>query len=239
MGEGSRKHRDTGINYTLKYSRRKTIAISISPSGTITVRAPHFTSDRIIDDVIGRKSEWINKNLKNFSSMVFLDSVSGLSDGDTILFRGTEHRLRICRSDKTYIRYENGTIEAGIEERHGSTVVRAMLELFYKNSAARILRPMFNELLEKHRKYGFRPTSFSVKKMKSRWGSCSSSGKIALSYDLIRLDRRFAEYVIIHELCHLRHLNHGRDFYALLSEIHPGWEAVRAELRRYVRKSNP
>jgi predicted metal-dependent hydrolase len=71
--------------------------------------------------------------------------------------------------------------------------------------------------------------------MKKRWGSCSSKGKIAISYDLIRLDEIYAEYVIIHELCHLKHHNHSSNYYNLLSEVYPEWKKVREELKKYVR----
>jgi len=236
MEEGNRQHVATGINYKVKYSHRKTIAINISPSGRIMVRAPHLTSGRIIDEIIGKKSEWIKDVLKKFSSTVSIDPVTGFRDGDLILFRGTEHRLRVCRSDKSYISYEPGTIEAGIVNGSDPGVVNAMLELFFRNAATKLLRPVFTDMLERYREYNFRPTAFTVRKMKSRWGSCSSKGKIALSYDLIRLDKRFAEYVIIHELCHLRHFNHGREFYGLLSELYPDWRAVRADLRSYTRE---
>ncbi len=232
---GSRYHAATGISYKIKYSRRKTIAISISPPGRILVRAPLLTSGRIIDDIVGKKSEWIKDILKKFSSMVFIDPVTGFSDGDLILFQGTEHRLKVCRSDSNYIHYEPGSLEAGLKAENDPMVVKAMLEMFFRDAATRLLGPMFTELVKKHRGYNFMPSAFTVKKMKSRWGSCSSGGRIAISYDLIRLDSRFAEYVMIHELCHLRHLNHGKEFYTLLSEIYPGWKAVRADLRRYVR----
>ncbi len=236
METGNRQHAATGISYKVKYSGRKTIALSISPSGRVLVRAPYLTSGIFIDDIIGKKSEWIKDILKKFSSTISIDSVAGYSDGDLILFRGTEHRLRVCRSDRTYVRYEPGTIEAGIEIGTDPMVVKVMLEKYFKNTATKLLRPVFTDLLERYREYDFRPTAFTVRKMKSRWGSCSSKGKIALSYDLIRLDMRFAEYVIIHELCHLRHFNHGREFYALLSELYPDWRAVRADLRSYTRE---
>jgi predicted metal-dependent hydrolase len=71
--------------------------------------------------------------------------------------------------------------------------------------------------------------------MKKRWGSCSSKGKIAISYDLIRLDEIYAEYVIIHELCHLKHHNHSANYYKLLSEVYPNWKKVKGELKKFIR----
>jgi predicted metal-dependent hydrolase len=69
--------------------------------------------------------------------------------------------------------------------------------------------------------------------MKRRWGSCSNKGKITLSSELIRLSDNYIEYVIIHELCHLRHHNHGPRFYEMLSELYPEWKTVRKEMKNY------
>jgi predicted metal-dependent hydrolase len=70
--------------------------------------------------------------------------------------------------------------------------------------------------------------------MRSRWGSCSKQGKITLSTELIKLPDIFLEYVIIHELCHLKHHNHGKEYYKLLSELFPDWKIVRKGLRDYI-----
>jgi hypothetical protein len=70
--------------------------------------------------------------------------------------------------------------------------------------------------------------------MKSRWGSCSKKGIITLSTELIKLPDIYIEYVIIHELCHLKHHNHGKEYYNLLSELFPAWKNVRKDLRGYI-----
>jgi predicted metal-dependent hydrolase len=69
--------------------------------------------------------------------------------------------------------------------------------------------------------------------MKRRWGSCSNKGIITLSTELIKLPDLYLEYVIIHELCHLKHHNHGSGYYKLLSELFPDWKAARKDMRTY------
>ena len=68
----------------------------------------------------------------------------------------------------------------------------------------------------------------------TRWGSCSRKGLITLSTELIKLPDIYIEYVIIHELCHLKHHNHGKEYYNLLSELFPDWKKVRKDLREYI-----
>ena len=86
---------------------------------------------------------------------------------------------------------------------------------------------LLNKVLKENEKQGFRPSGLVIRTMKRRWGSCSARGLITLSTELIKLSDLYIEYVIIHELCHLRHHNHGPHFYELLSEIFPDWKRVR------------
>jgi len=70
--------------------------------------------------------------------------------------------------------------------------------------------------------------------MRSQWGSCSAEGKISLNTHLIKTPASLIDYVILHELCHLKHLNHGKRFYALMSRHMPDWQRRRTNLNRYV-----
>lgn len=79
--------------------------------------------------------------------------------------------------------------------------------------------------------YGFAYKRVFIKNSKSRWGSCSSRGNLNFNYKLIFLPPQVLDYVVVHELCHLRHFNHGPEFWALVSETLPHHKSLRAALR--------
>lgn len=81
--------------------------------------------------------------------------------------------------------------------------------------------------------YGFSYNQLRIKHNVSNWGSCSAKGNINLNLNLMRLPRELSDYVMVHELCHLRHLNHGPEFHALLKSIIPAYKDCQRELRNY------
>ncbi len=224
------------IKYKINFSRRRTLSIIVSPDKGVVVKAPNRTPLKMIERFVTEKSDWILKTLNKFNSLVRIDNHAGYSDGDVLLLFGREHRLKLEPSDKYCVRLGNNcTIEAGVNKDHNPLIIRSMLESWFKYVARNKLTIRFREVLVNYRNFGFQPSDFTVRTMKTRWGTCSSKGKIALSYDLVRLDDIYSEYVILHELCHLRHHNHGADFYNLLSEVYPQWKVVREGLKKYIR----
>ena len=224
------------IHYTIIFSRRRTISITINPDKGVVVRAPYRTHVKTIDRFVNKKSDWIIKTLDSFNSLIRIDNSTGYSDGDSILLFGRDHKLKMIPSDKCSIRLVNDDIiEAEFTNGKNQLKINYLLEHLFKKIAQNRLPVKFREILLRYKGYRFSPADFVVRTMKKRWGSCSSKGKIAISYDLIRLDEKFSEYVIIHELCHLKHHDHSANFYNLLSEIYPDWKRVRKELKEYIR----
>lgn len=80
-------------------------------------------------------------------------------------------------------------------------------------------------------KYGFSYNSVRIKHNVSNWGSCSTKGNINLNLNLVRLPQHLQDYIMVHELCHLREMNHGPAFHALLESICPEWKEYRKELK--------
>jgi predicted metal-dependent hydrolase len=211
------------------------MSIIVSPDKGVVVRAPNRTTLRLIKKFVGEKSEWIARTLLSFNSLRRIDGIS-FSNGDKVLFEGREHILVLNPSDRYYVRLVDGSsLEVGVTGDNNPAIIKTLLESWFKIAARKKLTVRFSELLSKYSKYGFSPTGFSVRTMKKRWGSCSSTGKIAISYDLVRLNDVFAEYVIVHELCHLRHHNHSPEYYKFLTELYPQWKEVRNELKKYIR----
>jgi hypothetical protein len=224
------------FRYKIIFSRRRTISILVSPDSGVVVKAPYRTPVSSIDRFVSEKSEWINRTLKKFDSLVRIDDRKGFSDGDSILLFGRDHKIKLFQSDDYSVRLgADDTIEAGFDNDNNPLIIKSMLEGWFKFIASGRMTNKFREILIRYKDYGFNPTGFVVRKMKKRWGSCSSKGKIGISYDLVRLDEIYGEYVIIHELCHLKHHNHSANYYKLLSEIYPDWKKVREELKKYVR----
>jgi predicted metal-dependent hydrolase len=224
------------ISYKINYSRRHTISIVVSPANGVIVKAPYHVPVKTIEKFVNEKSDWINKTIGKFSSLIRVDKKDGYVDGDQILLFGKNHKLVLTEGNNYSVNLgQDETIMITYHHDKNPLLIKSLLEDWFKYIARQKLGISFREMLIRYSRQGFSPSGFTVRKMKTRWGTCSSKGKIALSYDLVRLDKIFSEYVIVHELCHLQHHNHGQGFYRLLSELYPEWKQVRDGLKRYIR----
>jgi predicted metal-dependent hydrolase len=223
------------LKYKVVYSARRTLSICISPEKGVVVRAPFRASNRTIEQFIQKKTGWIKKHIDNYSKLKRINQYKIYTDGEYHLFMGKENLLKITSSQQPYVHHYDNIIEAGANGM-ASGMIKALLENWYKQKAREVFSEKMEEILKKYRIYNFSPSKIVVKSLKSRWGSCSSGGKITLSSELIKLDEIFIEYVIIHELCHLKYHNHGKEFYRLLEELFPEYKTVRKDLRQFVTK---
>lgn len=80
---------------------------------------------------------------------------------------------------------------------------------------------------------GYTPTAIRVRDQKTRWGSCSRRGSLSFSYRLLFLPENLRDYIVVHELCHLKEFNHSSRFWALVAHVIPEYKALRSELRKY------
>jgi predicted metal-dependent hydrolase len=224
------------IQYRIIFSRRRTISLIVSPDKGVVVRAPYRTSLKSIDRFVQEKSGWIRKHLERHSELTRINTGKEYSDGESHLYMGKEYYLKIVGSDKLFIRQYEDIIEAGTKDTGDILKIKVLLDKWYQQKAQDVFGAKLEELVNRFINYSFSPTGFAVRPLKSRWGSCSSGGRITISSELIKLDPRYAEYVIVHELCHLKHHNHGKEFYRLLEELIPDYRGIRKELRRFLTK---
>lgn len=222
------------IEYEVIFSRRRTLGISVLPDSSVIVRVPYRTSKKTIIRMVEEKSEWIIKHRDNFKNNRQNKPVRSFTDGSSHLFRGKKCILNISESKRRFVRFNGDSIDMGIDNTGDENSVKKLLQKGYKAEAYSNIPILFENILRKYNDLNFRPTGLVIRSMKRRWGSCSNKGKITLSSELIRLSDKHIEYVIVHELCHLRHHNHGPRFYELLSELYPEWKTVRKEIREYV-----
>jgi hypothetical protein len=224
-----------GIEFRVVYSRRRTLGISVLPDSSVIVRVPLRTSDKTIHRIVTEKARWIIKHRDNYKGQENSRLKRIFVNGEKHLFRGKECILSIGRSDKSFIRFNEGIIEMGLGKPDDQEAVKKLLYRGFTNEAKSVFPELLIRMMQKHEGQKFKPSNLVIRTMKRRWGSCSSKGVITLNTELIMLPDLFIEYVIVHELCHLKHNNHGAKYYELLSELFPEWKYVRKELRRYIR----
>ncbi|MFH0843528.1 MAG: SprT family zinc-dependent metalloprotease [Bacteroidota bacterium] len=219
------------IKYKIVYSRRRSVSISMTPDKGVVVRVPYHMPAETIEKFVSDKEPWIRKHLNKYSEITRLNNKEYI-DGEDLLYQGKLYRLKVNNSSHVCVNQHDDIIEAGTGGKQGIT--KALIDIWYRKRAAVFINERFREILARYSGYGFRPSRLAVRPLKSRWGSCTSKGKITISSELIKIDPLFTDHVIIHELCHLKYHNHSKDFYNLLEELEPGHKSIRKDLRKYI-----
>ncbi len=222
------------IKFRVVYSRRRSIGITIKPDSSVTVHAPYRTSAQAIEKLVLSKSRWILRHIESFKNHVRINGNKTITDGSIVYFRGREHRVELNQSSKTRIEASEGKIAIFVKDPSDNEKLIKALDNWFKSVAESEIRNRFSLILASYQEYNFKPAGLKIRSLKRRWGSCSSKGVITLNSDLIRLNEVYLDYVILHELCHLKHLNHGKEYYSLLTELFPEWKEVRKEIRKYI-----
>jgi len=197
----------TAIRYKVVLSRRRSISIIILPDKSVTVRAPLRTSLRSIERFVQLKSAWIQKHLNN-PGIKLTNNDKKYIDGEIFLYLGKEYKLRKIVSAGQYVKLNGELIEVGQEDLNDTGRTRFLLVRWYILTARKTLTERLRDILNRNEELRFEPSGLVIRQLKSRWGSCSSKGKITLNSELVKLDPVLIDYVIIHELCHLKHHNH-------------------------------
>ncbi|HOB84161.1 MAG TPA: SprT family zinc-dependent metalloprotease [Bacteroidales bacterium] len=224
----------TEISYNVIFSRRRSISIIVRPDKSVTVRAPLRTSLKTIDRFVRAKSAWIQKHLNNNPGIKLAGNDKEHINGEIFLYQGKEYKLQKILSFESFVKINGDTIEVGLADINDTLRTRYLLNRWYVLKAHKYLAERLRDMLNRYKELSFEPSGLTIRQLKSRWGSCSSKGKITLNSELIKLDPVLIDYVIVHELCHLKHHNHGYDFHKLLGELIPEYKSLRKELRKYL-----
>ncbi len=237
MSEAPVPDSTTPLRYELVRSRRRTLAIHVLPGGSLEVRAPLRTPVRTISAFVESKRAWIlrtlGKRVRNDDRVLWHEDP--LCDGDIVHFHGIAHRVRpvprTTRSEKL-IPVPGGATGAMavvlVPVRDAEDPIRPQILAWYRRDLAERVRLALPEAV---RRVGVSPAAISYRLARSRWGSCGSKGRISLNLLCAALPYRLFEYVLVHELCHLRHLDHSRAFWASLLAVLPDAVERRRELR--------
>jgi predicted metal-dependent hydrolase len=225
----------TRVFFSLKFSLRKTLAIHVYPEGLVEVVAPLGTKIEDIQLKVLKRAGWILDQIHTFGNYPPALPKKQFISGETVRYLGRQYRLKIIKSEIQQVRFYRGTIIANIRNPNEKDNVERHIRTWFKCRAREIISERMRYLIPIMNSVGIHHSGkFSLKQMNKRWGSCSRKAQLVFNPELIAAPRACIDYVIIHELCHLKELNHNGRFYALLTKVMPDWEVLRAKLNQTV-----
>jgi len=149
--------------------------------------------------------------------------------GETVFYLGTRYALKVILSDvEQHVKMVRGQVRVTTYDA-AAAAVKAELARWYRDRAAHVLARRLLAVSGPLR-WVVETPSWTIREMKTQWGSCSPSGTIILNPHLVKTPTRCIDYVILHELCHLKEHNHSRQFYRLLKHAMPDWERIKTRL---------
>ena len=215
------------LEYELVRSKIKNMYILIR-NGKVIVKAPNNISENRIKDFINSKEDWINKKLKEFENKSFKEK--SYVSGEVFKVLGNDYILNIeyGNFEKASVNMDNGYINIFVSENYETEKIKELIEKMYYKVALMIVDKsvkMWKNILK------IAPDVVVIKKLKTAWGKCNSKRKITINPDLMKYDQRVIDYVVLHEFCHLRYMNHSKDFWNMVGKFMPDYKDLKKELK--------
>lgn len=215
----------TRITYEVRRGKReKTVAIAVEADGTVVLRAPPDTPLEKLDGIVHRKARWIVERLKKTSDLPPPLTERQFVSGETFLYLGRQYRLKVTRGSGA-MRLERGHLVARVGHRRQ---VRGELVKWYRARAAQRLPELVAEWAPV---VGVDVPEVLIREQRKRWGSCDEHGVLRFNWRIVQAPRRLVEYVVVHELVHLVHREHSREYWAKLGRAMSDYEKRRGELQ--------
>jgi hypothetical protein len=205
-------------------SKRRSLALQVQPDGSLVVRAPHFLKDSRIQQFIDQKKEWIEKATQKVKQRSEQLRFHSFEEGELFLYLGHEYPLHLAEDMFGKFLFEDRFI---LSQKHRPKA-RRIIEKWYREEAFMVFTKRcqyFAGLM------GVKYRSLSLSSAKSRWGCCTPHGTLRFCWRLVMAPMDIIDYVVVHELAHLKHLDHSARFWQLVREILPNYEVPKNWLK--------
>ena len=211
--------------YILKRSRRKTVSLTVKPDCTVVVSAPLKMNIKQIDEFVSKNSIWIEKQRMRLSEIESYKQSFVIDYGTKVYFFGEKlpiiaENIRKAKLTETHIL---------MPQDLNSEQIKQKLIALYKETAREYIStrlPYYSSLT------GITASKITISSAKTNWGSCTAD-RLHFSWHLIMAEKEVIDYVIIHELTHIKHHNHSDAFWYEVSRFCPEWKTLRSKLKFY------
>lgn len=211
----------SGIKCTIIYEKIKNSYIQIKDQ-QVFVKVPKKANLESITKLVESKKDWILKNLEK-QEKVFKNEYS---NGGKIKVLGNIYTIQIVQNRNPKVCINGKNIYCNCENNEES--IRNLIDLFYKSIAKDEVEAAMQHISSIT---GLNPQEVNIKKLRATWGICSSKKTISINQNLMAYSRHAIEYVCLHEVCHLKYMNHSKDFWNMVEKYMPDYKLAKLELK--------
>lgn len=218
------------IDYSLIYCDRRTLEIAVHPDGSVIVKAPAGTDISQVETRLNKRARWILRQIDYFGQFTPRTPDRCYVSGETHLYLGKQYRLKLAEGAENSVKLARGFFHITMRGAATPEMVKKLLNRWYLEKAKVRFKESMDRCWPRFSSLGYDKPAISIRRMQKRWGSLSDKGTMTLNTDLIRAPKECIDYVVTHELCHLKYQDHGPEFYKFLDSVVPGWEKIKHKL---------
>ena len=218
------------IPYDLRFSQRRRLRIDVYPDGRVSAVAPSFATPDEVAVAIRTKVRWVVRQVDFFEQFHPLPEPKRYVSGETFRYLGRQYVLKIEKGQESSVKLKGKYLRVQTRSPENVVATRLLVEGWYRKRAEIVFSADITRFLGLPHLQNLKSPPTQIRKMKTRWGSCTPNGKVILNLMLVATPKSCIEYVIVHELCHLKVHNHSAAFYHLLGKCMPDWQARKSRL---------
>lgn len=219
------------IQYSVEFTKRKTLGITVTPEGEVLLSAPLGSSQEVIESKLLKRARWIVKQQSYFLSFGTHTPPKKYVSGESHYYLGKQYMLKVMIGKTNSAKYKGRYFEVVCSQKYKA---EKLMKNWYREHAKIKFAEIAEPIITRFAKYGAKPSAIYIQEMENRWGSCTPKGKIILNTELIKAPKPCIEYVITHELCHLLHHDHTKAFFELLEVEMPDWKRWKNKLESFM-----
>lgn len=212
------------IHCRIIHKKRKSLGIYIDVYGNIELRVPPNTSDETVDELVRKKWNWIISRSDEMKDRTKGFKEKEYVNGETFLFLGDHYPIQL--NEEPFLKRPQITFDGRIlhiqTPSKDEEILKKAMTRFYKQQCKRIVEKRIRHYQSN---FKMKPKSIRIASNKKQWGSCSSLRELTFNWKLAMAPMEVLDYVVVHEMCHMVHMNHDRSFWRLVGKYVPDYEA--------------
>ena len=218
------------IPFTVAFSARRGLKISVLPDRRVVVSAPAGKTVGEVIERVRRRASWIVQQREYFERFSPIQPPRQYVGGETHRYLGRQLRLRLVKDCEESVKLLGRFLVVRVAKPSDKARVKLLVDDWFKAHGRKVIAGRLERCLSQMQRTGIPSPVVRFQMMEKRWGSCSRKGTIVLNAELAKASVLCIDYVLFHELCHLRFPNHGKEFYGLLLRFVPDWRRWKERL---------